>query len=115
MAHRQDPFQCLDEFADVAGPVVSRQAFEKFGGKPLDARPMALADPGRVMESRFPDIFDMLSQGRQFDVDRAEAEEEIVPELAAAGHLIQVAVGRGNEPEVALPFDLLPTGRKTLS
>ena len=99
---RQDqrPFDHVLELADVARPGVFEENAERFGGKPVGGfrEPTAEAIQERVREQR--DIGLSFAQRGDDQRDHVEAVIEVLAESPRGDHLLEVAVGRGDDPDV---------------
>ena len=80
----------------------SSSASERLGGEARD-RLVVLGsiDPDEVLREQ-RDVLPAVAQRRDRDHDDAEAVVEVVPEPSLRDHLLQVHVGRGDDPHVGL-------------
>ena len=88
------------ELADVAGPGVG---LERLQGRRLDARDGAAVRGGELLQEARDepgDVLRVVLQGRHADVDDVQPVVEVFAERAVRHHLREVAVRRGDEPEV---------------
>src|SRR5215831_17315096 len=97
----QRPLYHIPEFSNIARPDISHQHFHRFIRNP-DGRRSSY--PREKMLSQRRDVFGTLSQGRQFDIEVIDAEQQVGAELTLPRVLIQVAVGRRYDSDV--DFDL---------
>jgi hypothetical protein len=87
--------------ADVAGPGVGQHRVHRVGAeRHLHAAPAG--DVAQEVVGQPGDVLAALAHRRQLDVDHAQAEVQIFAEAAAVDLLAQVAVGRGQDPDVDL-------------
>ena len=69
----KDFFHDIDQFTNVAGPVVAGQGPEKFRIKPFGGHALPFTDAIQVIHGNVLDIFGMLPQRRDFNGQGAEA------------------------------------------
>lgn len=60
------------------------------------------------------DILLAAAQGRQGDVHRLQAKEQVVPEPSGPDFVFQVLVGGGDDPEIAALLPVFPHRSKAL-
>ena len=90
------------QFADIARPRVD---FEHREGSGIDAANILAETPVRhrkEMIDQERDIPLSFAERRQFDGERIEPVEEVLPELAGSGQVGEVLVGRGQDANVGL-------------
>lgn len=93
-------FQGLEQFPDIARPVVTGQGLDKIWGNALEIDVRPIAQPGDRVHHQFEHILFPLAQRRQVDRQRLEPEEQVASEGTGLDALFEVAVGRGHHPEI---------------
>ena len=98
-AQDQAPFHHVLQLADVAGPLVPLELGHGLGAELHASRGLV---PVQEVAHQGGNILDPLAQGRQVQGDDRDPVEEVFPEAPPTDVLLQVAVGRGDDPDVDL-------------
>ncbi len=88
------------QLADVARPGVGAEHVDRFGGEPLHRFPVPDAELLQEEIAQGGDVAVPLGQRRHVDVDDIQPVEQILAELSLADHLVQIAIGGGNQADV---------------
>jgi hypothetical protein len=91
------------QLADVAGPEVLGEGAERRRLEPRHALPVALGVLAQEVRGEEGDVLASIADGRDPDLDRVEAEEEVLSKPARLDLLVQVGVGGGDDPHVRAP------------
>ena len=96
------PLQDVAKLSNVSWPVISEKGLSclarQTGGWPAEG-------PADLLQKHFAqrhDIGGTLAQGRDLDVEDAEPVEQVLAKFAALDGFPQIAVGRGDHPDVRL-------------
>ena len=96
-SHDHAVLDCGPQFADIARPVVSGEAFEGIRGHLAERFVILFGRLAQEVDDERRDVLPAVAQGRQVDLDNVEAEEKVFAEFAFGHHFGEVAVGRGEE------------------
>ena len=99
-AEHTGPLDDVLEFAHVARPAVLQKQLPGLIGQAVDRLAHLGGDAGDEMVGEQEDVVAALAQGRQDDVDDAQAEIEVLTEGAAAHLFLEVHVGGGDHPDI---------------
>jgi hypothetical protein len=91
------------ELTEVAGPVVTAEAFAGGGGEVLRL-PLGRVELGEEMVGQRLDVVSAFPEGRQRDGKDVQAVEEVLPQLPRGHGLLETPVGGGDD---ARPRDRL--------
>ena len=102
VAHRHQPLDQVLELADVARPPVRGQDLQRRSGDALDRsselRLVAIEEEPRELRQ----ILDPIAQRRHADRDHVDPVVEILAEPSFLDRLLEIDVGRRDQPEVGL-------------
>ena len=100
LRHDDRALRGMAKRADVAGPVMRDQRLEHRRRKlALGLVVLALVEP-QIMVEQDRNVFAPLAQRRKLDLDRVEAEQQVLPEALLVGELVLRHVGRGDHADV---------------
>ena len=100
IGHDDSAFGGMPQRANVAGPVVPDQGLAAHRGQlPLRLIILARIELEIVIEEE-RDVFPPLAQRRKLDLDRVEAEQQVLPEALCVRQLIDRNVGGSDNPNV---------------
>src|SRR5438105_2689162 len=87
------------ELADVARPGIPEQPVHR-GRAQAQGAALPLGEPAEEMLGQARNILPALAQRRERDRNYVEAIEEVLAELALVDHLLEIAVGGSDDPDV---------------
>src|SRR5688572_28945930 len=88
------------QLADVARPMILIEQFRRLWCQAPNLLPELAVVPVDVIGGQQRDITAPLPQRRQRDGHHLQAIEQVLTELAGLDVLLEIAVGRGNDPDV---------------
>ena len=94
-------FNDIEEFSDVARPVIALQNLKEILIHGLLGHTIPGAELRKLEEGQIFNILRPLPKRRQGQAHGGDPEQEIAPEGLSDHHVVKVAVGGGQEPEVA--------------
>src|SRR6516162_6974711 len=96
----EEVFQNIFQFADIAGPFVTREALQALIGELRDRAASPAAELAPVMIHQKRNVSSSVSQRRQINAYYVQAEEEILAETALAHHGLEILVRRSEESNI---------------
>src|SRR5262245_9527552 len=99
-AHDNEAFDEVAEFADVTGPRIAQQDFERSIGKFAGTLAISGAEFVEEMAREDGDVFLAIAQGRNKKGNYVEAIEEILAEAAVGNLLLEILVGGGDDADI---------------
>ena len=112
---QDDPFNAVAQFADVSGPRMVEQELFGLGIEAAKLFPVLIVELLHKYTGKRKDILTPLAQRRQVDLDRCEPEIEIFAKAALLGHVPEVLVAGGDNPDVHLLLRVPPTEKNSFS
>ena len=95
---RKTPHQVL-ELAHIARPVIPLQTLDGRRLEALRRQPFARGD-GEEVTDEIGNVVEPFAQRRQADRHDVEAVEQILAEQTLVDLLLQIAIGRGDDPDI---------------
>src|SRR4029450_6892015 len=96
------PLQHIAQLAHVAGPRVLEQRGAGLARQLRGWAPEGPADLLQKAVAQRTDVRGTIAQRRRVDVEHAETVEQVLAKAAALDRFPQVAVGRGDHPDIRL-------------
>src|SRR4051812_36849536 len=100
MTVKQDPFNNITKFPNIARPVIPQQTSERIVLESAHIRAQAGVKLLYRVARDQRDVGSPVAQGRQMDSRNVQTEKKIAAEKARAGHRIQIAMRSRRDPYV---------------
>src|SRR3984957_12444303 len=93
-------FYQILQLADVARPGIRLEGRHGFRRNAVDLLPHAATKELHEMRDQSWNIFPALSERRQQDGEDVQPIIQVTAKLPASDHLLQIAIGRGYQPDI---------------
>ena len=98
--HDRGMFDGVGQLADVAAPVVCLERLDRRGSEQVGRQVVSLEMPGQQRLRQRRDIVASLAKRRQMNLERVDAEEQVLAELLFADHLFEIAIRRTDDADI---------------
>ena len=100
LRHQHRAFDSVVQFADIARPPVFLKDPRRRRLDPADTFAIPLRVLAEEIRGQRRDVFAPLAQGRQGNLDRVQAKEQIPAEPARGDFGVHIGIGRGDQPHI---------------
>ena len=102
LRHQHATLDRVIEFADVSGPRMIEQCLQSRRFERGDVLPIALRVLAQEVRGQRRDVLAPLAKRRQSNLDRVQAEEQVLPEPAGGHFFAEVRVGGRDDADIGL-------------